>query len=74
MNLETITEQVLKLEPGSRTHIAEILLETLDYEEDVIVSEAWQQEIYKRCKEINVNPSLLIYGEQFMHALKQRYL
>ncbi len=46
MKLETITEQVLKLEPASRTHIAEILLETLDYEEDFIASEAWRQEIY----------------------------
>ena len=74
MKLETITEQVLKLEPASRTHIAEILLESLDYKEDFIASEAWRQEIYKRCKEIDANPSLLIDGDQFMHELKQRYL
>lgn len=74
MNIETITEQALKLEPTSRVYIAEILLENMDYEEDFIVSEAWRQEIQKRCKEIDTNPSLLIDGEQFMSELKQRYL
>jgi putative addiction module component (TIGR02574 family) len=74
MNIETITEQVLKLEPALRAYIAEILLESLDYEEDFIVSEAWQQEIQKRCKEIDANPSILIEGERFMTELRQRYL
>jgi len=74
MNIETIAEQVLKLEPVSRAYIAEILLESLDIEEDFIVSEAWRQEIQKRCNEIDTNPSLLINGEQFMSELKQRYL
>lgn len=74
MNIEAITEQALKLEPTLRAYIAEILLESLDYEEDFIVSEAWRQEIQKRCKEIDANPSLLIDGEQFIDELKQRYL
>ena len=74
MNIETITEQALKLEPALRAYIAEILLESLDYEEDFVVSEAWRQEIQKRCKEIDTNPSLLIDGEKFMTELKQRYL
>ena len=74
MNIETITEQALKLEPTLRAYVAEILLESLDYEEDFIVSEAWRQEIQKRCKEIDNNPSLLIDGEKFMTELKQRYL
>ncbi|MGZ8932997.1 MAG: addiction module protein [Halobacteriota archaeon] len=55
--------------------MAEILLEeSLDYEEDFIVSEAWRQEIQKRSKEIDTNPSLLIDGEKFMTELKKRYL
>lgn len=74
MNIETFTEQALKLEPALRAYIAEILLESLDYEEDFIVSEAWLQEIQKRCQEIDTNPSLLIDGEQFMANLRQRYL
>jgi putative addiction module component (TIGR02574 family) len=74
MNIEKITEQALKLEPALRAYIAEILLESLDYEEDFIVSEAWLQEIQKRCQDIDGNPSLLIDGEQFMANLRQRYL
>ncbi|NOU21516.1 MAG: addiction module protein [Methyloglobulus sp.] len=74
MNIETITEQALKLEPALRAYIAELLLESLDYEEDFIVSDAWRQEIQKRCKEIDANPSILIEGEQYMAGLRQRYL
>lgn len=74
MNIETITEQALKLAPASRAYIAEILLESLDYEEDFFVSEEWRQEIQKRCKEIDADPSVLVDGEQFMVGLKQRYL
>jgi putative addiction module component (TIGR02574 family) len=74
MNIETITEQVLKLAPAARAYIAEILLENLDYEEDFLVSEAWRQEIHKRCQEIDSDPSLLVDGEQFIADLKQRYL
>jgi putative addiction module component (TIGR02574 family) len=74
MNVETITEQALKLAPAARAYIAEILLENLDYEEDFLVSEAWRQEIHKRCQEIESDPSLLVDGEQFIADLKQRYL
>jgi putative addiction module component (TIGR02574 family) len=73
MNIETITEQALKLAPTARAYIAEILLESLDYEEDVVVSEAWRQEIQKRCQELDANPSVLIDGEQFMADVKLRY-
>ena len=68
MNIETLTEQVLKLAPASRAQIAEILLESLleslDYEADFLVSEAWRQEIQKRCKKIDADPSILIDGEK----------
>jgi Putative addiction module component len=74
MNIEIITEQALKLEPALRAYVAEILLESLDYEEDFVVSDAWRQEIQKRCHEIDSDSSLLIEGERFMAELKQRYL
>lgn len=74
MNIETLTEQALKLAPALRAQIAEILLESLDYEENFIVSEAWRQEIQKRCKEIDADPAILIDGEKAMDELKQRYL
>ncbi|SJM94682.1 conserved hypothetical protein [Crenothrix polyspora] len=71
MKVEAITKQALKLEPGLRAYIAEILLESLDYEEDFIVSESWRQEIQKRCHEIDAEPSILIEGKLFMTQLKQ---
>lgn len=75
MNIETITEQALKLAPASRPHIAEILLESLDYEEDFIISKAWRQETQKNAvNNIDVDPSLLVDGEQYMAELKQRYV
>lgn len=74
MTIESITEQALSLAPTSRAYLAEILLESLDYEEDFQVSKAWQQEIQKRCQEIDANPALLIDGEQFIAELKQRCL
>ena len=74
MSIESITEQALSLAPTARAYLAEILLESLDYEEDVQVSEAWQQEIKKRCQEIDANPSLLIDGNKFVAELKQHYL
>ena len=55
MNIETITEQALKLEPALGAYIAEILPESLDYEENFIVSEAWRLEIQKRPERDGVN-------------------
>lgn len=73
MNIETITEQALQLAPNASAYIAEILLESLDYEEDFVVSEAWRQEIQKRCQQLDANPLLLIDGEQCMADVKLRY-
>ena len=74
MSIETITEQALSLAPASRAYLAEILLESLDYEEDVKVSKAWRLEIQKRCQEIDANPTILVDGAEFIAELKQRYL
>ncbi len=74
MNIETITEQALKLEPALRAYVAEILLESLDYEEDFVVSGEWRQEIKKRCGEIDADPSILIEGTSYLADLRQRYL
>ncbi|OHX37665.1 addiction module antitoxin RelB [Methylomonas sp. LWB] len=74
MDAQTITEQALKLAPAARAYIAEILIESLDYEEDFPVSDEWRQEIQKRCKEIDANSALLLDGEQVMAELRQRFL
>lgn len=63
MDAQTILVQALKLAPAARTYIAEILIESLDYEEDFLVSDEWRQEILRRCREIDANPGLLPDGE-----------
>lgn len=74
MDAQTITEQALKLAPAARAYIAEMLIESLDYEDDFLVSDEWRQEIQKRCREIDANSALLLDGEQVMAELRQRYL
>lgn len=74
MDAQTLIEQALKLSPAARAYIMEILIESLDYEEDFLVSEEWRQEIEKRCKEIDANSALLLDGEQVMAELRQRFL
>ncbi|WP_445371578.1 addiction module protein [Methylomonas sp. HW2-6] len=74
MDAKTITEHALKLAPAARAYIAEILIESLDYEDDFPVSEEWRQEIEKRCKEIDANSALLLDGEQVMAELRQHFL
>ena len=41
MNIEAVAQQALSFNANSRAYLAEILLESLDYEEDVIISEQW---------------------------------
>jgi hypothetical protein len=54
--------------------MTESVSEHPDYQEDFVVSDAWRQEIQKRCQEIDADPSLLLDGPQVMDELKQRYL
>ncbi|MGR9086537.1 MAG: addiction module protein [Gammaproteobacteria bacterium] len=72
-DIETITELALKLPPQRRARIAEILVESLDYEEDFTFSDAWRMETLKRCQEIDSDPSLLIDVDSIMADLRPRY-
>ena len=48
-----ILEEAMHLEPSTRALIAETLLESLDFEEDFEISPAWQDEIQRRCEQID---------------------
>jgi hypothetical protein len=41
-NAKKILEEAMQLEPGTRAMIAETLLESLDFEEDFEISQAWR--------------------------------
>ncbi|HIE02745.1 MAG TPA: addiction module antitoxin RelB [Thiotrichaceae bacterium] len=72
--VETITEKALKLSSPARACIAEILLESLDFEEDFPISEQWQREIMKRCNEIDNGNVEWLSGEMAMTSLREKYL
>jgi putative addiction module component (TIGR02574 family) len=66
-------ESQLKLSSNARASLAEILLESLDYEEDFLVSGEWINEIQKRCREIDEGKVQPIAAEDALAQLEQKY-
>jgi len=50
---QNILDDALQLEPTARALVAETLLESLDLDEDFAVSKEWQEEIRRRCIELD---------------------
>ena len=73
VEIEEITQKALSLSPSARAHLAEILLESLDYEEDFAVSPEWMAEIRRRSREIDSGEVELLSGEEALAALRQKY-
>ena len=71
--IEDIAEKALKLPSNARASLAEILLKSLDYEEDFLISEEWMDEIQKRCREIDEGEVQLISAEDALAGLQQKY-
>lgn len=71
--VEEIAEKVLKLPSNARASLVEILLESLDYEEDFLVSDEWINKIQMRCREIDEAKVQLIAAEDALAKLKQKY-
>jgi putative addiction module component (TIGR02574 family) len=71
--VKDIIDEALTLPANSRTYIAEVLLESLDFHEDFPVDDAWRTEIEKRCREIDAGKVDLIAGEEAMANLRDRF-
>jgi putative addiction module component (TIGR02574 family) len=71
--IEEIAEKVLKLPSTARASLAELLLESLDYEEDFLISDEWMNEIQKRCREIDEGKVQLISAEDALAQLQKKY-
>jgi putative addiction module component (TIGR02574 family) len=71
--IKDIIDEALNLPSESRAYIAEILLESLDFEEEFAVSDAWRAEIDKRCRAIDAGDVELIPGDEAMAKLRDRY-
>ena len=52
-SLAELAEEALALPPESRAFLVDKLLETLDFEEDFVISDAWRTEVRKRCQELD---------------------
>ena len=51
--IDTIIAEVLSLSPQARAFVAEKLIESLDSEPAVTLFAAWQNEVRKRCRELD---------------------
>jgi putative addiction module component (TIGR02574 family) len=72
-NPQKVLDEAMQLEPTTRAFIAETLLESLDFEEDFEISEAWQEEIRRRCEEIDSGQAKLVNSEIVFAELRKKY-
>ena len=68
-----ILDEALQLEPAARAVVAETLLESLDMDEDFAVSQEWQEEILKRCADIDSGKAVLTDSAQVINELREKY-
>ncbi len=68
-----ILDEALQLEPTTRAYVAEVLLESLDFEEDFPISQEWMLEIRRRCEEIDSGSARLLDNESFTAELREKY-
>ncbi|MBA5866941.1 MAG: addiction module antitoxin RelB [Nitrospira sp. CR1.3] len=72
-NAKKILEEAMQLEPGTRAMIAETLLESLDFEEDFEISQAWREEIQRRCEQIDRGEVELIDSDTVITELRGKH-
>ncbi len=68
--IKDIVDNVLAFSANSRAYIAEVILESLDFEEDFPISDEWMKEIKKRCQEIDEGKVDLIPGDEVLSQLQ----
>lgn len=71
-NFDDLIKDALSLPPGARAMLADHLLESLDWEHQKEVDEAWAQEAERRMQEIRDGKVQTIDGEQVMRELRAR--
>lgn len=68
-----VLEEALRLDGNARAFVAEALLESLDVDDDTEISEAWLEEIRRRCADIDSGKIKLIESEHVIHELRGKY-
>jgi hypothetical protein len=70
--VKDIVQNVMLLPKHIRAYLAEVLLESLDFEEDFPIEEEWIDEITRRCREIDEGSVDLIPGEEGLVQLRKQ--
>jgi len=68
--LGELADEALALPSAARAFLAEKLLETLDGEDDVSVTESWRQEIRRRCQALDEGVTQAIHGDDAMSTAR----
>lgn len=68
-----LLDDALQMEPTVRAFIAETLLDSLDLEQDLPVSQKWLEEIRRRCDEIDSGKTTLLDGTMVINDLRGKY-
>jgi len=72
MSVKEIVSEALALPAATRAYLAEKLLQSLDYEEDFVVSAEWLDEARRRALEINDGIVQTIPAEQVFAELRNQ--
>ncbi len=65
-----LIDEAMQLQPSIRAFIAEVILDTLDCEDNFLVSSAWQVEMQKRCAAIDTGTARLVDNESAFRSLR----
>lgn len=68
-----IIDDAMQLDPTARAFVAEILLESLDVGPDFRISPEWQEEIRRRCAQIDSGAASLVDGATVINELREKY-
>ena len=71
--IEDLVKKALALPAQTRASLAELLLESLDHQEDFPVSDEWLDEIQHRCHAIDTGQVSLIDADEALNRLRQKY-
>jgi len=63
VEVEKIIKSAMSLPVNWRASLAEMLLESLDFEDNFPVNDEWMNEIEKRCQEVDKGKIELIEGD-----------
>ena len=65
-----LIDEAMQLQSSIRAFIAEVILDTLDCEDNFLVSSAWQVEMQKRCAAIDTGTARLVDNESAFRSLR----